>query len=399
MQSNTTPAHASGHVFTVERKTGPQWYAKWRVPTGTVGNRTTYTQRQRKLGPAWTERSAPPAGWHTRKTAKAELGRILVEAETEHGSIAVPTTYPTFELAAERWLRFVEHDRKRKRSTVLDYGSVLRTRMIPEFGELPLDAIDHRRVESWRVALVESGLSARTVNKCLVQLSGIFSWAMEEYGLPTNPVAKVRRQPEVRSGDFAVLAPAEVAALARAASSEQDAALFTVAAFTGLRLGELRGLRWRDVDFAGALVHVRRGFVAGEWTTPKGKRVRSVPLVDQAAVALDRLSRRERFTGEDDLVFPGVTGEPFDDSVLRRRFAAALRAAGLPAIRFHDLRHSFGTLAVQVFPLSDVQVFMGHADIATTMIYVHHVPKLDAAARLSALLRAESSPVAEAVAA
>ena len=94
------------------------------------------------------------------------------------------------------------------------------------------------------------------------------------------------------------------------------------------------------------------------------------------------------FTGEDDLVFVNDVGDHFDDSALRRRFYSAAQAAGLKRIRFHDLRHTFGTLAVQVFPLSDVKAFMGHADIATTMIYVHYVPQLDAADRLSRALRA-----------
>lgn len=76
---------------------------------------------------------------------------------------------------------------------------------------------------------------------------------------------------------------------------------------------------------------------------------------------------------------------------MRRRFYAALDAAGLPRIRFHDLRHTFGTLAVQVFPLSDVKAYIGHADIATTMIYVHHVPQVDAAEKLSAALREAST--------
>lgn len=214
----------------------------------------------------------------------------------------------------------------------------------------------------------------------------MFAWASDEYGLTLNPVTKVRRQPQTRSGDFDVLSPAEVSALARAAEGEQDAALFTFAAFTGLRLGELRALRWRDVDFGCCIVHVRQNYVAGEFTSPKGKRVRSVPLIDQAAVALDGLSRRERFTGDDDLVFPSVVGEPLDDSHLRRRFAHALARAGLRRIRFHDLRHSFGTLAVQAFPLSDVQAYMGHADVQPTMVYVHFVPKVDAADRLSQLV-------------
>jgi Phage integrase family len=75
------------------------------------------------------------------------------------------------------------------------------------------------------------------------------------------------------------------------------------------------------------------------------------------------------------------------------RFHAALERAGLPRLRLHDLRHTFGTLAVQVFPLTDVKAYMGHADIQTTMIYVHHVPQVDAADRLSRLVAdAESLP-------
>ena len=77
-----------------------------------------------------------------------------------------------------------------------------------------------------------------------------------------------------------------------------------------------------------------------------------------------------------------------DDSRLRTRFERALDAAGLRRMQFHDLRHTFGTIAVQAFPLSDVQAFMGHADIATTMIYVHHVPQEDAADRLTRLVAA-----------
>ena len=78
---------------------------------------------------------------------------------------------------------------------------------------------------------------------------------------------------------------------------------------------------------------------------------------------------------------------------LRRRFYAALDAAGLPRMRLHDLRHTFGTLAIEAFPLSDVRAYMGHADIATTMRYVHHVPQHDAADRLSRLLDTRSGEV------
>jgi integrase len=172
---------------------------------------------------------------------------------------------------------------------------------------------------------------------------------------------------------------------------QQDGAIFLTAAYAGLRLGELRSLRWRDLDFGKRLIHVRHSYVMRNEDAPKSGRVRSVPMIDQVAAALDQLSRRSGWTGEEDLVLVSPTGEHIEDSALRRRFYAALKAAGLKHIRFHDLRHSFGTLAVQVFPLTDVKAYMGHADIATTMIYVHHVPQVDAAEKLSAALREAST--------
>src|SRR5204863_1794882 len=137
----------------------------------------------------------------------------------------------------------------------------------------------------------------------LVLLHGMFKRAVRRHGLKLNPVEAAERQPERRSGDFEVLEAGDVALLASAAENEQDAALFTVAAFTGLRLGELRALRWCDVDFAKRLIHVRRSYVLGHEDTPKSHKVRSVPLIDQTARALDELSRREHFTGDDDRVF------------------------------------------------------------------------------------------------
>lgn len=119
-------------------------------------------------------------------------------------------------------------------------------------------------------------------------------------------------------------------------------------------------------------------------------------MVDQVVRSLDGLSRREHFTGDGDLVFVGETGAVIDNSALRRRYRAALERAGLKRLRFHDLRHTFGTLAVQVFPLSDVRAFMGHASIQTTMIYVHHVPQHDAADRLSRAIGGEGDYVTQA---
>jgi len=308
-------------------------------------------------------------------------------------------TGATFADAAAEWLRYVEHDRKRRPSTVRDYRNTITARLEPEFGDEPLEAIDIDRIDRWRAGLLAEGkLTARTINKYIVILHGIFKRAMRVHGLRTNPVARVDRQPQRRSGDFQVLTPGEARLLVANAESEQDAAIFTVAAFTGLRLGEVRALRWRDIDFTKRIVHVRRNRPAGGVEAdPKSGKVRSVPLIDQAGRMLDGLSRREHFTESDDLVFVSVTGGPVDDSQLRRRYYDALERAELPRLRFHDLRHTFGTLAVQAFPLSDVKAMMGHADISTTMIYVHHVPQHDAADRLGQLVEAAENPLEQSV--
>ena len=127
------------------------------------------------------------------------------------------------------------------------------------------------------------------------------------------------------------------------AASEQDAALFLTAAFTGLRMGELLALRWRDVDFMGSSVRVRASYYAGHLTTPKSGKVRAVPLAPDVATALAQLGRRVDWVGDDDLVFAAEAGGHLDGSALRRRYKAALAVAGLRPLRFHDLRHTFGT--------------------------------------------------------
>ena len=289
----------------------------------------------------------------------------------------------------------MEHDKQRAPSTLRDYRNVVNGCLLPEFGKTtPLEKITTERIEQFRARLLDEGrITRRSIQKTLVLLYGIMKRAKRQKWITSNPAEDVERVTVKRSGDFNVLSPVEVQAVARAAVSEQDAALCTVAAFTGLRLGELRALRWRDVDFAKQTVLVRGSFTHGTSGLPKSGKVRSVPLIDQAGRALDGLSRRELFTEPDDLVFCTEVGDYVNDAQLRGRFYAALEAAGLGEKRkgenpmvFHDLRHTFGTLAVEAWPLHDVQAYMGHADIQTTMIYVHHQPKAAAADRLSQLV-------------
>jgi hypothetical protein len=124
---------------------------------------------------------------------------------------------------------------------------------------------------------------------------------------------------------------------------------------------------------------VSGSYAGGRLTTPKSGKVRSVPLAPAVAEALARLGQREHFTEEDDLVFPGVVGGYLDASALPRRYKAALKCAGLRPLRFHDLRHTFGTRMIAKADIRRVQEWMGHADVATTMKYLHYVERPDEA--------------------
>jgi len=157
-----------------------------------------------------------------------------------------------------------------------------------------------------------------------------------------------------------------------------------VSAYAGMRLGELLALRWGDIDFGGHVLTISRAMSAGVESSPKSGKVRPVPLSDQAAEALDRVSRREHFTGKDELVFCNAIGRHMDGSALRRRYRRAQTVAGVAPLRWHDLRHSFGSmLAHGGVDLVTIQAFMGHSDLATTGRYLHARPASEKAAELT----------------
>src|ERR1039458_2206865 len=300
------------------------------------------------------------------------------------------------------YLHHVETVKGREVSTLRDYRQSIARYLNPLWGERPVESITPGDVAMLRDELLRtkregredgSVLSTRTVVRHLTVAHGVFRYAMREHGLTRNPAsAELVDRPSVRyTGEFETFDADELAALARAADDEATGTLYLTAAMTGLRQGELLALRWSDVDFAGQRLHVRRAWSqpAHAEKSPKSGKVRSVPLIDELIGPLDRLSRREHFTDEDDLVFCSPLGEHLDGWRLRRRYDAALKRAGLRRVRFHDLRHCFGSTAVRAFPLSDVQAMLGHAHVTTTMRYVHHRPGAEDAAKLSSAFKGE----------
>lgn len=281
------------------------------------------------------------------------------------------------------------------------------------FGGRPAASISTREIGSWLQELDHDPLlSPRSVNQHRQLLCSIYGHACREdtFGLAENPAARTEKRRESDPAEIATYTPAEIEAIATAArmgahrdsklklsaaeiearrlKDEQDACLILVAAFCGLRMGECLALRWRHVMWDAQRLHVQRNYVLGYEDSPKGRRGRSVPLADQPAQALARLSQRSMFTNPGDLVFCSRTGEHLDASALRRRYKAARDTAiehdpDMPSLRVHDLRHTFGTRAARGFDLVNVQAMMGHADSRTTARYLHARPAAEDAAKLT----------------
>jgi integrase len=169
------------------------------------------------------------------------------------------------------------------------------------------------------------------------------------------------------------------------------------AAMTGLRQSELLGLRWRDVDWSAQRIRVRNAWVRGEHSG-EGKSDLSTrrSMADRLARELDRWSQRTAYGADDHLVFAHPhSGRPLDRTKLTRRFKQACADAGVRAVRFHDLRHTFATrLAASGQPLRTIQEFLGHADSKTTQIYAHYAPSAHEVEMVNAAF-AEERPTSE----
>jgi integrase len=284
--------------------------------------------------------------------------------------------------AGDRYLIHLETVIGRKPATIQDYRIILDRHLVPFFGEGGIDRIDTEDVSRFLVAQGRSGAARQSIINRLNLLGGIYGHAVKRGWADTNPVAAVDRpRSDGGNADIRFIDSTELEALLRAVPDDtlgaMERVLYLAAAMTGLRQGELVALRWRDIDWAAGLLRVRRSYTRGTYGKPKSKRSsRAVPLADRIAAGLERHFQRSNYQADDDLVFcHPETGNPYDASRLRRRFSKAVARAAVREVRFHDLRHSYGTaMASAGAPLRSLMEWMGHADLKTTLIYADYSP-------------------------
>jgi integrase len=308
-----------------------------------------------------------------RAIAAALAGKALAgsaEAKKEADEKKLPTFKEWFH--GRFWIEHVKAQ-DNKPSEVESKESIMKVHLEPEFGSMRIDEIDVGAINRFRARLLEKELSKKRINNILAVLSKALRYA-DDVGLIKAPrkigLFKVER-PEIEAWEF------EQYARILAAAKQESRAIYAavcLAGEAGLRVGEIKALRWReDVDMVARTITVNQQMRRGVTGTPKGRTRRTVPMTETLYEALRTMEVvREGFVVLDH-IGRGETGRAkHEENVVKRLMERVCRKAGLPESGWHRLRHSFGTHAA-MFGVNPwrLQAWMGHKRIDETMLYVH----------------------------
>ncbi len=335
----------------------------------------------------------------------AEKVRREIEVRLALGEFALTKQdapkVPTFADYSDSWLKH-HADRHLKPSTADFYREFLNLYVLPCYGQNPIDQIRREAVKHWIADLADRGLARNTVRLAVSTLRAVINAAIEDGLVASNPAQKLGRlvKAEEPPHQPSALTSEETERFLRSVKEHRPRhyALFLTALRAGLRAGELLALRWGDTQFGESdgdpnrYILVQRNYDrrSRKFLTPKSKKPRRVDLSRELRNVLLELRDQRMFVAfgrgqdsvADELVFPSEKGTVLNlSNIVRRHFVPALGRAGLRRIRFHDLRHTFGSLLIQAgAPLTYVRDQMGHSSIKITVdIYGHMIPGADIA--------------------
>jgi integrase len=323
----------------------------------------------------------------TREEARQQLAKIIAERDSGLVFDAKNLTVGEY---LDRWLRDSVRDTVRP-STYERQEQLVRLHIKPALGRLKLKSLTPAHVQGLYRDRMDSGLSPATVHKIHVVLHKALSQAVR-WSLIPRDAAEAVKAPRPAPDEIRPLNREQVNALLEGVRANRLEALYVLAVTTGMRQGELLGLKWEDVDLNKCVVRIRHTLTRtgsrlrlGEPKTKKSRR--TIQLTGRALEALRahrkrQLEERMVHAGlweENDLVFATQVGTFINPSNLRRRsFKPLLEKANLPPIRFHDLRHTAATLLlIQGVHPKYVQELLGHATISITLdTYSHILPSM-----------------------
>jgi integrase len=263
-----------------------------------------------------------------------------------------------------------------KYATQMHYKYMLRVHLIPAFGEQRLPDISRAAIQVLLAAKLRDGLSWETVHHIRCALSKVLGTA-EEWGyISDNPVRKTRLPRRDCNSERPIVTPRQVKRLTTALP-EPAKSIALLLVLTGLRIGELLALRWKNADLDDQMLRVTETVYEGHFDKPKTKRsVRAIPLCREAVSILSSL--RQDACEPEQLVFATCSGRPLcRRNLLQRQLRPTCKELGLPRITWHALRHCHATLLDVVgAPLGTVQALLGHASPEVTrQLYLHAIPE------------------------
>lgn len=276
-------------------------------------------------------------------------------------------------------------------NTQRGYRTNVEKHVIPYIGKTPLIKVQPKDIQDLYTKLLSLGLSGTTVRYVHNNLHKAFGYAVKLQALPRNP-ADLVEPPKIARHEAAILNPDEVLKLLTACGSSEIGIPVLLAVSLGLRRGEALGLRWDDVDLENRVLLVRHSaichspdeFQISDTKTKSSRRAIRLPeyvvAVLQTRYTLLEERRQTMGIGYNrlDLVCFREVGEPFTSNVLNHQFKKLLHTAGLPDVRFHDLRHTNATLMLRNgIPAKVVSAMLGHSSIQLTMdTYSHVLPDM-----------------------
>jgi integrase len=341
----------------------------------------------------------------TRKEVQEQLKIVL--REQQQGSL-VTGPQQKVEQFLTQWLEDVQKQSVRAR-TYERYEEIVRLHLLPGIGHHPLQKLSPQHLQSFYTQKLRDGLSATTVTSFHNVLHKALETAVRWNLIARNPCDLVS-PPRRKRFEIQPLSTEQVRQLLAAAHGHRLEALFILALATGMRRGEILGLKWQDINFTTSTLQVRRiltrvptkmpgkGYVEAEPKTEKGRRSILLPTFAVEALKQHRLRQLEAKLKagpawrEHDYVFCTTVGTHLNPTRdVLDQLKTLLQKAGLPDLRFHDLRHSAATmlLSMGVHP-KVVQELLGHSQISMTMdVYSHVLPTMqqDAMNRLNEALQ------------
>jgi integrase len=340
-------------------------------------------------------------GFRTKKGAQAALNDAL--SAIQHGTYVAPSRQ-TLGAFLDMWIEGARNELALTSWT--GYRDMIRRWITPHLGSKRLVELTPIDVKVWHSALLDHGgvggrpLSVRSVQYAHRVLHRALADAVRWNLIPINP-ASGARAPRVQRAELTVWTSDEAARFLRHVANERLSALWVLALHTGMRRGELAGLRWKDVDLDdGTLTVAQQRTNANHEVViaaPKGRSQRQIVLAPATVAALrqhraeqlrERLALSEAWA-DTGYIFVEEAGQPYHPHSYLTMFRRACARADVPPIRLHDLRHTMATLALQagVHP-KVVQEQLGHSAINVTMDVYSHVPQAvrrDSARTIAAL--------------